>query len=156
MKVYQGNLLSKGGRFGLVVLRSDDFASSSLLEGAKDALSRHGVKGNDWDVIWVPGIREIPLIAKELALTGKYDAVIALGVVPAERGFDAQFLSEVAAAAMRVSVEQRVPVLWGVSLSGHSGDASIACTRGNVGAEAAVSALEMVNLLREIRIVVEG
>ncbi|PIE55097.1 MAG: 6,7-dimethyl-8-ribityllumazine synthase [Dethiosulfovibrio peptidovorans] len=155
MKVYQGKLTFQGGHFGIVVARSDDFVSSRLLEGAKDALSRHGVKGNDWDVVWVPGVREIPLIAKELALTGKYDAVIALGVVPSEKWTDAQGLPETAAGALRVGLEQRVPVIWEVSLSGSSGDGSGVWRGGNRGAEAAVSALEMVNLLREIRIVGE-
>ena len=80
-KQYEGMLLGEGLRFGLVVSRFNEFITAKLLEGAKDALSRHGVREEDTEVAWTPGSFEIPLVAKKMAQTGKYDAVICLGAV---------------------------------------------------------------------------
>ena len=81
MRVIQGNLVAQGERYAIVVSRFNELICGKLVEGAKDVLSRHGVKLNNVDVYWVPGAWELPLIVKELALAGKYDAVVALGAV---------------------------------------------------------------------------
>ncbi len=159
MKIYQGKLVSESGRYAVVVSRFNELISSKLLEGAKDALFRHGVRPNDIDVAWVPGAWEIPLIVKELALMGKYDAVIALGAVI--RGDTPHFeyvSSEVSKGLANVGLEQRTPVTFGVLTCENLEQALLrsGSKSGNKGAEAALAALEMVNLLREIRTNREG
>lgn len=154
MKVYQGKLVAQGGRYGVVVSRFNDLISSKLLEGAKDALFRHGVKVNDVDVVWVPGAWEIPLAVKELALLGKYDGLIALGAVI--RGDTPHFeyvSSEVSKGLAHVGLEQRVPVTFGVLTCENLEQALLrsGSKAGNKGAEAALAALEMVNLIKEMR-----
>lgn len=154
MKVYQGKLVAQGGRYGIVVSRFNDLISSKLLEGAKDALFRHGVKVNDIDVVWVPGAWEIPLAVKELSLMGKYDGLIALGAVI--RGDTPHFeyvSSEVSKGLAHVGLEQRVPVTFGVLTCDDLEQALLRAgsKAGNKGAEAALAALEMVNLVREMR-----
>lgn len=154
MKVVQGILLGSGLRFGIVVSRFNELISGRLLEGAKDALFRHGVSHQDVDVFWVPGAWEIPLVVKELALQGTYDAIIALGAVI--RGETPHFdyvASEVSKGLALVGLEQRVPVSFGVLTCD---DLEQALSRagskgGNKGAEAASAALEMANLLRSVR-----
>lgn len=154
MKVVQGVLLGSGLRFGIVVSRFNELISGRLLEGAKDALFRHGVAHQDVDVFWVPGAWEIPLVVKELALQGTYDAIIALGAVI--RGETPHFdyvASEVSKGLALVGLEQRVPVSFGVLTCD---DLEQALSRagskgGNKGAEAASAALEMANLLRSVR-----
>lgn len=159
MKIYQGKLISDGGRYAVVVSRFNDLISSKLLEGAKDALFRHGVKANDIDVAWVPGAWEIPLIAKELALTGKYDAIVALGAVI--RGDTPHFdyvASEMSKGLAHVGLEQRIPVAFGVLTCDNLEQALLrsGSKAGNKGAEAAEAALEMVNLLGDLRTNREG
>lgn len=154
MKVYQGKLVAQGGRYGIVVSRFNDLISSKLLEGAKDALFRHGVKVNDIDVVWVPGAWEIPLAVKELSLLGKYDGLIALGAVI--RGDTPHFeyvSSEVSKGLAHIGLEQRVPVTFGVLTCDDLEQALLRAgsKAGNKGAEAALAALEMVNLVREMR-----
>ncbi len=154
MKVYQGKLVAQGGRYGIVVSRFNDLISSKLLEGAKDALFRHGVKVNDIDVVWVPGAWEIPLAVKELSLMGKYDGLIALGAVI--RGDTPHFeyvSSEVSKGLAHIGLEQRVPVTFGVLTCDDLEQALLRAgsKAGNKGAEAALAALEMVNLVREMR-----
>lgn len=154
MKVYQGKLIAQGGRYGIVVSRFNDLISSKLLEGAKDALFRHGVKVNDIDVVWVPGAWEIPLAVKELSLLGKYDGLIALGAVI--RGDTPHFeyvSSEVSKGLAHIGLEQRVPVTFGVLTCDDLEQALLRAgsKAGNKGAEAAIAALEMVNLVREMR-----
>lgn len=159
MKIYQGKLVADGGRFAVIVSRFNELISSKLLEGAKDALFRHGVKVNDVDVFWVPGAWEIPLIAKELSLLGKFDAVVALGAVI--RGDTPHFdyvSSEVSKGLANVGLDQRTPISFGVLTCDNLEQALLrsGSKAGNKGAEAAMAALEMVNLLKEIRNTREG
>ncbi|MCF4113580.1 MULTISPECIES: 6,7-dimethyl-8-ribityllumazine synthase [Dethiosulfovibrio] len=159
MKIYQGKLVAEGGRYAVIVSRFNELISSKLLEGTKDALFRHGVKVNDVEVFWVPGAWEIPLVAKELALLGKFDAVIALGAVI--RGDTPHFeyvSSEVSKGLANIGLDQRTPISFGVLTCDNLEQALLRAgsKAGNKGAEAAIAALEMVNLLKEIRITREG
>ena len=146
----EGNLDAKGFRFGLIVSRFNSFICDRLLEGALDTLVRHGAEDNQLSVVRVPGAFEIPLVAKKMAASGKYDAVIALGAVI--RGGTPHFdyvCSEVTKGVAAVSLDSGLPVAFGV-LTTDSVEQAIerAGTKaGNKGAEAAMSAIEMVNLM---------
>ncbi len=154
MQIYQGKLVGDRLRFGIVVSRFNELISSKLLEGSKDALLRHGVRHQDIDVYWVPGAWETPLVVKEIVLTGKYDAVIALGAVI--RGDTPHFdyvAAEVSKGIAHIAADSRVPVAFGVLTCDNLEQALVRAgsKAGNKGFDAAVSALEMANLLREIR-----
>jgi 6,7-dimethyl-8-ribityllumazine synthase len=152
-QVYEGVLKGEGLRFAVVISRFNEFISSKLLSGAWDCLTRHGVDAADVDVAWVPGAMEIPLIAKRLAATKKYDAVICLGAVI--RGSTPHFdyvAAEVAKGVAAVQLSEGVPVIFGV-LTTDSIEQAVerAGTKsGNKGWDAAVSALEMGNLVRRL------
>ncbi|WP_071063116.1 6,7-dimethyl-8-ribityllumazine synthase [Andreesenia angusta] len=152
MKTYEGNLISKGKKYGIIVGRFNEFIGGKLMTGAFDALKRHGVEENEIEVAWVPGAFEIPLVAKKMAKSGRYDAVICLGAVI--RGSTPHFdyvSSEVTKGIASVSLETEVPVVFGV-LTTDSIEQAIerAGTKaGNKGYEAAVTAIEMVNLIGE-------
>ena len=150
---YQGNLIGEGLRIALVVSRFNDFITGKLLEGAKDALSRHGVKQDDIDIAWVPGSFEIPLVAKKMAQTGKYDAVICLGAVI--RGGTPHFdyiAAEVSKGIATVGLEAGLPVTFGVITSDTLEQAieRAGSKMGNAGFNAAVNAIEMANLLKMV------
>jgi 6,7-dimethyl-8-ribityllumazine synthase len=151
MKTYEGNLVSNNQKFGIIVGRFNEFIGSKLLGGAIDGLKRHGVDEADIEVAWVPGAFEIPLIAKKMAKSGKYDAVICLGAVI--RGATPHFdyvSSEVTKGVAHVSLDTEVPVIFGV-LTTDSIEQAIerAGTKaGNKGYDAAVTAIEMANLLK--------
>jgi len=150
---YQGNLIGEGLRIALVVSRFNDFITGKLLEGAKDALSRHGVKQDDIDIAWVPGSFEIPLVAKRMAQTGKYDAVICLGAVI--RGGTPHFdyiAAEVSKGIATVGLEAGLPVTFGVITSDTLEQAieRAGSKMGNAGFNAAVNAIEMANLLKTL------
>ncbi len=150
---YQGNLIGEGLRIALVVSRFNDFITGKLLEGAKDALSRHGVKQDDIDIAWVPGSFEIPLVAKKMAQTGKYDAVICLGAVI--RGGTPHFdyiAAEVSKGIATVGLEAGLPVTFGVITSDTLEQAieRAGSKMGNAGFNAAVNAIEMANLLKTL------
>jgi 6,7-dimethyl-8-ribityllumazine synthase len=153
MKVLEGYLHAQGMRFALVVSRFNEFISAKLLDGALDALRRHGADLEESAVIWVPGAFEIPLTAQSLAKSKKYDAVITLGVVI--RGATPHFdlvAGEVAKGVALAGLNSGMPVIFGV-LTTDSIEQAIdrAGTKaGNKGAAAAVSAIEMVDLLRKI------
>ncbi len=153
MQRFEGMLVGTGLRIGLVATRWNDFIVGNLVSGAKDALVRHGVAGEDIGLALVPGAFEIPLVAKRLALSGKYDAVVCLGAVI--RGATAHFeyvAGEVAKGIASVMLETGVPVTFGV-LTTETLEQAIerAGTKaGNKGAEAALAALEMANLLRTL------
>ncbi|MBC6681128.1 6,7-dimethyl-8-ribityllumazine synthase [Zhenpiania hominis] len=153
MKVLEGNLIAKGIKVGIVVGRFNEFIGSKLLSGALDTLRRHGADEADVSVAWVPGAFEIPLTAKKMAKSGKYDAVICLGAVI--RGATAHFeyvSAEVSKGIAAVGLDSEIPVIFGV-LTVDSIEQAIerAGTKaGNKGSEAAASAIEMVNLLKEI------
>ena len=153
MKVLEGNLIAKGIKVGIVVGRFNEFIGSKLLSGALDTLRRHGADEADVSVAWVPGAFEIPLTAKKMAKSGKSDAVICLGAVI--RGATAHFeyvSAEVSKGIAAVGLDSEIPVIFGV-LTVDSIEQAIerAGTKaGNKGSEAAASAIEMVNLLKEI------
>jgi 6,7-dimethyl-8-ribityllumazine synthase len=152
-KPIEGMLVGKGLKFGLVVSRFNEFFTQKLLDGAQDALLRHGVAQADIDVAWVPGSFEIPLIAKKLAQTKRYDAVICLGAVV--RGDTPHFdyiSAEVTKGIAMVGLETGLPVIYGVitadSLEQAIGRAGT--KEGNQGFKAASSAIEMANLVKSI------
>ncbi|KPB03188.1 6,7-dimethyl-8-ribityllumazine synthase [Sutcliffiella horikoshii] len=151
-KVFEGNLVGTGLKVGIVVGRFNEFITSKLLGGAQDALKRHGVEEDQVDVAWVPGAFEIPLVAKRMADSGKYDAVITLGTVI--RGSTPHFdyvCNEAAKGVSQASMQSGIPVIFGV-LTTETIEQAIerAGTKaGNKGWEAAAAAIEMANLLRE-------
>ncbi|WP_186430654.1 6,7-dimethyl-8-ribityllumazine synthase [Clostridium sp. BSD9I1] len=153
MRTYEGNLIAKGLKFGIVVGRFNEFIGSKLLGGAIDALKRHGAEENEIEIAWVPGAFEIPLAANKMAKSKKYDAVICLGAVI--RGNTPHFdyvSSEVTKGIAHVGLNTELPVIFGV-LTTDSIEQAIerAGTKaGNKGYDAAVTAIEMANLLREI------
>jgi 6,7-dimethyl-8-ribityllumazine synthase len=153
-KTYEGNLLGKGLKFGIVVSRFNEFFSSKLLDGAKDALNRHGVAETDIEVAWTPGSFEIPLIAQKMAETKKYNAIICLGAVI--RGGTPHFdyiASEVAKGIANVGLHTGVPVIFGVITTDTLEQAieRSGTKDGNKGFDAAVSAIEMANLVKGIK-----
>ncbi len=152
-KKYEGTLIGAGHKFGLVVSRFNEFITGKLLEGAEDALTRHGVKAADIDVFWTPGSFEIPLIAKKVAEKGKYSAVICLGAVV--RGGTPHFdyiASEVTKGVAQVGLETGVPVIYGVITADTLEQAieRAGTKMGNAGFNAATSAIEMANLIQVI------
>ncbi len=150
---FEGVLLGKGLKFGLVVSRFNEFLTKKLLEGAQDALLRHGVNQEDIEIAWVTGSFEIPLIAKKLAETKRFDAVICLGAVV--RGGTPHFeyiAAEVTKGIAKVGLEAGLPVIYGV-LTADTLEQAIerAGTKmGNRGFDAAVEAIEMANLVKSI------
>lgn len=153
IKTIEGNYLAKDLKFGIVISRFNEFIGSKLLGGAIDGLLRHGAAQEDIEVAWVPGAFEIPLVAKKMAACGKYNAVICLGAVI--RGSTPHFdyvASEVSKGVAHVSLDAGIPVIFGV-LTTDSIEQAVerAGTKaGNNGFNAAVSAIEMVNLLKQI------
>ena len=150
-KIYQGMLLGKGLKFALVVSRFNEFISKKLLEGAQDALVRHDVASDNIDIAWVPGAFEIPLIAKKLAQSKKYDAVICLGAVI--RGNTPHFdyiAAEVSKGIAAVNLETGVPTTFGVLTTENIEQAveRAGTKEGNKGFEAAMNAIEMANLIK--------
>ncbi|MDK2919137.1 MAG: 6,7-dimethyl-8-ribityllumazine synthase [Candidatus Petromonas sp.] len=153
MKIYEGKLISKEQKFGIIVGRFNEFISSKLLDGALDGLKRHGVQDEDIEISWVPGAFEIPLVAKKMAKSQKYDAVICLGAVI--RGATPHFdyvSSEVSKGIANVSLDTEVPVIFGVLTTDTIEQAieRAGTKAGNKGYEAALTAIEMANLLSDI------
>lgn len=154
MKIYEGKLIAEGKKFGIVVSRFNEFITNKLLEGALDALKRHGALNEDIEIAWVPGAFEIPLIAKKMAESKRYNAVIALGAVI--RGETPHFdyvANEVSKGIAKISLDTEVPVIFGVLTTDTIEQAIVrAGTKGgNKGFEAAVTAIEMANLIDEIK-----
>ncbi len=153
MKTLEGKLVGENIKVAIVAARFNEFIVSKLISGALDGLKRRGVKDEDIELAWVPGAFEIPLIAKKLADSGKYDAVICLGAVI--RGATPHFdyvASEVSKGVAQTALESGVPVMFGV-LTTDSIEQAIerAGTKaGNKGAECAEGAIEMINLIRQI------
>lgn len=150
----EGNLMANGMKFGIVAARFNEFIVSKLIGGAEDALLRHGAKEEDLTLAWVPGAFEIPTAAKQMALSGKYDAVICLGAVI--RGATSHYdyvCNEVSKGIAHVSLETGVPVLFGVVTTENIEQAveRAGTKAGNKGYDAAVSAIEMVDLLRKLK-----
>lgn len=153
VKTFEGKLVTTGKRYGIVIGRFNEFIGSKLLGGAIDGLVRHGALEEEIAIAWVPGAFEIPLIAKKMANSGNYDAIICLGAVI--RGATPHFdyvAGEVTKGVAQVSMGSEIPVIFGV-LTTDSIEQAIerAGTKsGNKGYEAAVTAIEMVNLLGEL------
>ena len=153
MRVLEGNVVAKGIRVGIVAARFNEFITSKLVGGALDGLKRHDVKEEDIDVAWVPGAFEIPLIASKMAKSKKYDAVICVGAVI--RGSTSHYdyvCSEVSKGIANVSLNSDIPVMFGVLTTDNIEQAieRAGTKAGNKGYDCALSAVEMVNLLREI------
>ncbi|NLF15651.1 MAG: 6,7-dimethyl-8-ribityllumazine synthase [Lentisphaerae bacterium] len=152
-KTYEGMLRADGLRFGIVCSRFNEFFVSKLLEGARDAIVRHGGRAADIEVAWVPGSFEIPLVAKRLAASRRYDAVIALGVVIQGSTAHAQYINaEVSKGLAQIGLQEDLPVIYGV-VTTESIEQAIersGTKAGNRGASAAVAAIEMANLMKDL------
>lgn len=153
MNTFEGKLVSDGIKIGIVAARFNEFIVSKLIAGARDALLRHDVKEGDIDLAWVPGAFEIPLIAKKMAESGKYDAVICLGAVI--RGATSHYdyvCNEVSKGIASVSLSSGVPVLFGVVTTENIEQAieRAGTKAGNKGYDSAMAAIEMVNLVRQV------
>ena len=153
MQVFEGNLVAKKIRVGIVAARFNEFITSKLLSGALDGLKRHNVEEDDISVAWVPGAFEIPLVASKMAQSGKYDAVICLGAVI--RGSTTHYdyvCSEVSKGIANVSLQTGVPVMFGVLTTENIEQAieRAGTKAGNKGYDCAVGAIEMVNLMQSI------
>jgi len=153
IKTVEGQLIAKGKKFAIVVSRFNDFISKRLLEGAIDTLMRHGAKEGEIESVWVPGAFEIPVVANKLARSKKFDAVICIGAVI--KGSTPHFeyvASEAAKGVAKVSLDTGIPVIFGVITAENLEQAiERAGTKdGNKGRDAAISAIEMANLLENI------
>lgn len=152
-KIYEGNLIAEGLKVGIVVGRFNEFITSRLLGGAEDALKRHGIPEGNVEIAWVPGAFEIPLVAKKMAESGKYDAVITLGTVI--RGSTSHYdyvCNEAAKGVSQASLTSGIPVIFGVLTTENIEQAveRAGTKAGNKGWEAAVSAIEMANLMKTL------
>lgn len=153
MATFEGDLIGTGLKVGIVVSRFNELLSTRLLGGAQDALTRHGVSADDVDVAWVPGGFEIPLVAQKLAASGRYHAVIALGVII--RGGTPHFeyvAAEASKGIAKASMDTGVPVLFGMITADTIEQAveRAGTKAGNKGWDAALSAIEMANLVKAI------
>ena len=153
MKILEGQLLAEGLKIGIVVSRFNEFITSKLLSGAEDTLCRHGAKEDDITVAWVPGAFEIPLIAKKMAKSGKYDGIICLGAVI--RGATSHYdyvCNEVSKGVALVNMETEVPTAFGVLTTENIEQAveRAGTKAGNKGSDAAMAVIEMVNLTKEL------
>lgn len=153
MKTFEGKLVSENIKIGIVAARFNEFITSKLLSGALDTLKRHDVKDDDIHVAWVPGAFEIPLVASKMAASGNYDAVICLGAVI--RGSTSHYdyvCNEVSKGIAQVSLSEGIPVLFGILTTENIEQAieRAGTKSGNKGSDCALSAIETVNLLREL------
>ena len=153
MKVLEGNVVASGIKVGIVAARFNEFIVSKLVVGAEDACIRHGVKSDDIELAWVPGAYEIPLVAKKMAKSGKYDAVICLGAVikGATSHYD-YVCNEVSKGIAQVGLQTGVPVLFGILTTENIEQAieRAGTKAGNKGYDCALSAIEMVNLMESL------
>ena len=153
-RTFSGRMDGTGLRVGLVVARFNEFVTQTLLDGARDTLRRYGVADGDIDVAWVPGSFEIPLVARRMAEGGRYDAVICLGAVI--RGQTPHFeyvAATMASGIARAGYESGVPVIFGVLTTNTVEEAvdRAGAKAGNKGRDAALAAIEMASLLRQLR-----
>lgn len=153
MKTYEGKLIGNGLKFGIIVGRFNEFFGGKLLDGAIDALKRHDVSEDDIEIAWVPGAFEMPLVAKKMADSKKYDAIITLGAVI--RGATSHYdivSNEVAKGVASISIDTGVPIIFGV-LTTETIEQAIersGTKAGNKGFESGVTAIEMANLLKNL------
>lgn len=154
-KVIKGSMISKNKKFGIVVSRFNEFVSSKLLDGAQDTLVKHGVKDEDISVIWVPGSFEIPMVAKKMASSGKFDGIICLGAII--RGETPHFdfiAAEAAKGVASVAMDSDVPCIFGVITTDNLEQAldRAGTKSGNKGRDAAMTAIEMCNIYDEMKV----
>ena len=153
MKIYEGKLVSEGVKVGIVVARFNEFITSKLLAGAIDGLKRHEVAEEDIEVAWVPGAFEIPIVAQKMAASGKYDAVICLGaVIKGSTSHYDYVCAEVSKGVATVGLNTGVPTLFGVLTTDNIEQAieRAGTKAGNKGYDCALSAIEMVNLMKQL------
>lgn len=153
-KVYEGNFIGEGKRFGVVMSRFNDLIGRRLLEGALDAFNRHGVRESDIEIAMVPGAFEIPVIAKAMAESGRFDAVVCVGAII--RGATPHFdyvAAEASKGIASVALQSGVPVLFGIITADTIEQAieRAGTKAGNKGYDAAVAAIEMANLMTSVR-----
>lgn len=153
MRTLEGNVIGNGIKVGIVAARFNEFIVSRLIGGAEDALVRHGVDTDDVDLAWVPGAFEIPVVAQKMASSGKYDAVICLGaVIKGSTSHYDYVCAEVSKGIAAVGVNTGIPVMFGVLTTDNIEQAieRAGTKAGNKGYDAACSAIEMVNLMKNI------
>lgn len=153
MKKIEGMIVANGAKIGIVAARFNEFIVSKLVNGAEDALLRHSVNPDDISVAWVPGAFEIPVVAKKMAMSGKYDAVICLGAVI--RGATSHYdyvCNEVSKGIASVSLESGIPVMFGVVTTENIEQAieRAGTKAGNKGYDCAMGALEMIDLMKQL------
>lgn len=150
MKIIEGNLVAKGLKIGIVAARFNEFIVSKLISGALDGLKRHGVEDDCIELVWVPGAFEIPLVAKKMAESEKYDSIICLGaVIKGSTSHYDYVCAEVSKGIASVSLESKKPVIFGVLTTDNIEQAieRAGTKAGNKGYDAAVSAIEMADLI---------
>lgn len=153
MKTIEGALTTNGEKFCIIIARFNEFIGSKLLSGAIDELRRHGISESDIDVVWVPGAFEIPIVAKKCAKSGKYSAIITLGaVIKGSTSHYDYVCAEVSKGVATVGLDTEVPVIFGVLTTDNIEQAieRAGTKAGNKGSDAAKSAIEMANLLKQI------
>jgi len=153
-RIIEGNLIAKGKKFAIIASRFNDFVTKELVSGSSDTLLRHGAAENDLTLVWVPGAFEIPVVAQKIAESKSYDAVICLGTVI--RGATAHFdyiASEVSKGVAKVSQDTGVPVIFGIITADTIEQAieRAGTKSGNKGKDAALSAIEMANLIEQVK-----
>ena len=151
MKVLEGNVVASGIKVGIVAARFNEFIVSKLVGGAEDACIRHGVNPDDIELAWVPGAFEIPLVAKKMAQSGKYDAIVCVGaVIKGSTSHYDYVCAEVSKGIASVSLETEVPVMFGILTTDNIEQAieRAGTKAGNKGYDAACTAIEMVNLMK--------
>lgn len=153
MSTFEGNLIGTGLKIGIVASRFNELLSSRLVSGAQDALDRHGVDKDAVDIAWVPGAFEIPLVAKKMADSGRYDAVVCLGAII--RGGTPHFeyvAAEASKGIAKAGLDSGVPVVFGIITADTIEQAveRAGTKAGNKGWDAALSAIEMANLLKTL------
>ena len=153
MRVLEGNVVASGIKIGIVAARFNEFIVSKLIGGAQDACIRHGVADDDIDLAWVPGAFEIPMVAKKMAESGRYDAVLCLGaVIKGSTSNYGSVCAEVSKGVAMVALETGVPTLFGVLTTDNIEQAieRAGTKAGNKGYDVACSAIEMVNRMKNI------
>lgn len=153
MNTFEGKVIATNMKVGIVAARFNEFVVSRLIGGAEDALLRHGVKDSNIDLAWVPGAFEIPVVAKRMAESGKYDAVLCLGtVIRGETSHYDYVCNEVSKGIAQVELQSGLPVLFGIVTAENLEQAvqRAGAKSGNKGYDIACSAIEMVNLMRQL------
>ena len=153
MRTLEGNVIGKELKIGIVAARFNEFIVSKLIGGAEDALVRHGVNTDDIDLAWVPGAFEIPVVAQKMAQSGKYDAVLCLGaVIKGSTSHYDYVCAEVSKGVAQVGLNTGVPTLFGVLTTDNIEQAieRAGTKAGNKGYDVACSAIELVNLMKEM------